>query len=145
MNYITAEQFLSLPKEVQKVFMDWWEIEEGDLIYLVDEKETHQIAYAEEDIYGLIHHWYYDFEEDELMITGKCYDYGYPVIPLFRLDQLWEFIEDITEDRVYVTNYPHQFRGVGLDEIGWNSLNTNLLQAMWDLAIKVAREWLKDE
>lgn len=132
MNYITAEQFLSLPEEVQKIFIDWWKPKLGDLYNDIDNG-------FEEDIYIIE-----SKEKVQLMKEWKnCINTA--IRPIFRLDQLWEFIEDITEDKVYVTNCPHQFRGVGLDEIGWNFSNTNLLQAMWDLAIKVAREWLKDE
>lgn len=129
MNYITAEQFLSLPKEVQEVFIDWWEPRMHDL-FLSQVGELGNMECCIEDNHTL-----------EAVTKSK----GIYKFPLFRLDQLWEFIEEVTEDKVYVTNYPHQFREVGLVEIGWNFSNTNLLQAMWDLAIKVAREWLKDE
>ena len=31
MKFISTEQFLKLDKEVQKVFIDWWKVEIGDL------------------------------------------------------------------------------------------------------------------
>lgn len=31
MEYISAEEFLKQPKEVQKVFIDWWKPSQGDL------------------------------------------------------------------------------------------------------------------
>ncbi len=31
MNYISAENFLKQPKEIQEVFLNWWQPEFGDL------------------------------------------------------------------------------------------------------------------
>lgn len=139
MNYITANQFLKLPEEIQKVFIDWWEIEEGDLIYLVDEKETHSIIKTELDMYKLTHHWYYDNGRDELMMTSKSYDDGYPTIPLFRLDQLWDFIIDKAGEDIEVKVMPcnsYVIDAIHSEEIlAWED---DKLQAFWKAAVKVA-------
>ena len=43
MKYISAEEFLKQPKEIQKVFLDWWQIEEFD-IYVNKELEKHRVT-----------------------------------------------------------------------------------------------------
>ena len=43
MKYIKAEEFLKQQKEIQKVFLDWWQPEEFD-IYVNKELEKHRVT-----------------------------------------------------------------------------------------------------
>lgn len=82
MEFITVEQFKEQPKEVQKVFLDWWKCDYGDLYY-----------YNEDPLE------YKDFEivdnNLECDIEGD-FDYfkSIGVIPIFTEGQLRKFIED---------------------------------------------------
>lgn len=144
MNYITAEQFLSLPEDMQKIFIDWWKIKVGDWVHLVDEKEDVSIVREETDMLGLIHHWYYDYDLDKLMMTGKGYDDGYPVIPLLRLDQLWEFIES-NSYQIGINNFIEKdlwnlkvFKNMMQFEPDIEVQDKDKLQAFWEVAVIIA-------
>lgn len=93
-SYIDAETFLSLDKEVQKVFTDWWEPEVGDRFYEnCNNYERSVIVKLGED--GCFYH--YSTNYDQIEMTSKCECEGeYVCIPLLRMDQLIAFIEEKT-------------------------------------------------
>ena len=77
--------------------------------------------------------------EDNHTLEAVIKSKGINKFPLFRLDQLWKFIEDITEDKVYVNNPPHQTE-VGLVNKKFGVLSCKgKLQAFWDLAVISAK------
>ncbi|MGG7057593.1 hypothetical protein ACQPUZ_04775 [Clostridium tertium] len=90
MEFITVEQFREQPIEVQKVFLDWWECDYGDLYY-----------YNEDPLE------YKDFEiidnNLECDIEGD-FDYfkSLGVIPIFTEGQLRKFIEDKAKCKVMI-------------------------------------------
>lgn len=160
MNYIIAEQFLELPRKVQKIFIDWWEIKEGDTIYSVDEDKEYTVARVDEEFRGEGDYWYYDYDADELMLFSKSPDEGeYTEIPLFRIDQLIKFIQTkykhigvnnfipfkkitettrITSDKgIYEWNIKI-FKSMNQFEPDIEILNEDLLQAFWKVAVIVA-------
>ena len=78
-SYISAEEFLKQPKEIQKVFLDWWQPEEFD-IYVNKELEKHRVTQV-------------DLEDD------VCnYYLSVESVPLLTEGQLREFIEDKTSE-----------------------------------------------
>lgn len=79
MKYISAEEFLQQPKEIQKVFLDWWQPEEFD-IYVNKELEKHRVTQV-------------DLEDDVCNYYLKT-----EYIPLLTEGQLREFIEDKTSE-----------------------------------------------
>ena len=79
MKYISAEEFLKQPKEIQKVFLDWWQPEEFD-IYVNKELEKHRVTQV-------------DLEDDVCNYYLKT-----EYIPLLTEGQLREFIEDKTSE-----------------------------------------------
>lgn len=166
MNCIKMEQFLSLPEEVQKVFIDWWEIKEGDFAYdVIDEKVIMITRINDEN--GSKDYWYYDAEWDDILLTGKSYEDGYLLIPLFRLDQLWEFIHTRYKHigvnnyyPMYAVNETTKVTSLTIGDYEWNIklfksmkqfepdieiIEKDKLQAFWQVAILVAKEIAEDE
>jgi hypothetical protein len=148
MNHITDKQFLVLDKKIQKIFIDWWKIEEGDFICLVDEERECLVARVEREWRGeLIDCWYYDYDSDKLISFDKTPCEGeYTVIPLFRLDQLLKFIRT-KYPNVGINNYLpincclrvwniKLFKGMEQFEPDIEIMEEGLLQTVWRAAIK---------
>ena len=150
MKYISAEEFLKQPKEIQKVFLDWWQPEEFD-IYVNKELEKHRVTQT-------------DLEDDVCNYYLKT-----EYIPLFTEGQLREFIEDKTSELAkaqcrmkieYKTKDEIEENKRGLNLIPLQSqegyfiqitstefmggimkfhdLGTDLLKAYWQVACKIA-------
>ena len=129
MEFVNAEQFLKLDKEVQKVFIDWWKVEIGDLFkynYGYSNIETINLKSIKEDV-----------EESK---------YSAHIIPLLTLEQLVKFVEDITGYRMLPDYNDHEGYSVWLyckeGELKnkYRRLGKDLLQAYWEVATKVAKE-----
>jgi hypothetical protein len=128
MEYISAEEFLKQPKEIQKVFLDWWKPSVGDLISFkvcidLNNPEDKEVVYA---------------LKEKTEKPNKLKD-----IPLFTEGQLRKFIEDKTERRINEITY---YEGTGYDialeyfDGLYGDLGTDLLQAYWKVALVVAKE-----
>ena len=139
MEFISAEEFLKQPIEVQKVFLDWWKEEKGDLFVL--RKEYEKIKHSAE-----IRCCNYDL--------AKMYG-----IPLFTEGQLRQFIEDKTGCKV----------AYNIGELGYQLVlykfqkskneneenicdlyetyelfpETDLLKSYWKVALEIAKEKVK--
>lgn len=87
MKYISSEQFLEQPKEVQKVLLDWWKPSEYDLYQDISIKTIHSVMPRQnrKDIWN-------NLKEENA------------IIPLLTEGQLREFIEDKTETLLDVTH-----------------------------------------
>ena len=150
MKSISAEEFLQQPKEIQKVFLDWWQPEEFD-IYVNKELEKHRVTQT-------------DLEDDVCNYYLKT-----EYIPLLTEGQLREFIEDKTSELAkaqckmkieYKTKDEIEENKRGLNLIPLQSqegyfiqitstefrggimkfhdLGTDLLKAYWQVACKIA-------
>lgn len=150
MKYISAEEFLKQSKEIQKVFLDWWQPEEFD-IYVNKELEKHRVTQV-------------DLEDDVCNYYLKT-----EYIPLLTEGQLREFIEDKTSELAkaqckmkieYKTKDEIEENKRGLNLIPLQSqegyfiqitstefrggimkfhdLGTDLLKAYWQVACKIA-------
>lgn len=140
MEYISAEEFLKQAKEVQKVFLNWWQPKLFDLIH-IDYYSVNSIdtVIYEKDIkkYGI-----------EFFPNGIDGD----VIPLFIEGQLRKFIEDKTECKICLEYYKTTGYEVLLSDIEHNKENAeqfnnwyedlgrDLLQAYWKVACEIAKE-----
>lgn len=135
MEYISAEEFLKQPKEVQKVFINWWQPKSFDLIH-IDYYSVNSIdtVISEKDIktYGI-----------EFFPNGIDGD----VIPLFTEGQIRKFIEDKTRNIVmtqydFLDNTYELYLSSTIDDCedyGWfHNLGTDLLQAYWKVACEIA-------
>ena len=150
MKSISAEECLKQPKEIQKVFLDWWQPEEFD-IYVNKELEKHRVTQV-------------DLEDDVCNYYLKT-----EYIPLLTEGQLREFIEDKTSELAkaqckmkieYKTKDEIEENKRGLNLIPLQSqegyfiqitstefrggimkfhdLGTDLLKAYWQVACKIA-------
>ena len=131
MKYISAEEFLKQPKEIQEVFMDWWKPEIGDL-YSSFRFKMLDVLECEAKAKGII-------------ANPKVKS---NIFPLLTEGQLREFIEDKLKNKidievtVNVDTGKKDYSIYEYDEVDSNYgfLGTNLLQAYWQVALQIARE-----
>lgn len=139
MEYIRSEEFLKQPKEVQEVFLDWWEPSIGDL-FVNKNGNLKQFAILFDD--GVIENYKYNKGKDNFR-TFKIES-----IPLLTEGQLRKFIEDKTNTIVetYLTIYKeYNITLVHVESEEFSHYETksgNLLQAYWKVACEIAKEEL---
>lgn len=128
MEFITVEQFQEQPKEIQKVLLDWWQPEAGDIFQFVT------VDFNNDDsAIGVLG------SEKQIKIT-QCGKGEYRT-PLFTEGQLRKFIEDkkgeIVEIDLYCGGYSivTEYRKFELGNLG-----RDLLQAYWKVACEIAKE-----
>lgn len=140
MEFISAEEFLKQPKEVQKVFLDWWEPSKGDVycnLYNDQQDNTLVINDCQLEIFKT-------FKDD-------IKQYG---CPLLTEGQLRQFIEDIAKCKVlelrcncddgeyFIESYQNKYSCVHNDK--WVLLGDNVLKAYWKVALEIAKEKVKE-
>ncbi len=140
MEFISAEEFLKQTKEIQEVFMEWWEPSMGDLFCDID-------AFFMEHMECLL-------ETDKIEIINDDKKHGY-YIPLFTEGQLRKFIENKTGSTVDITrtfltannkyNFDFELWIVVENRIKYNGsfeydMENDLLQAYWKVALEIAKE-----
>lgn len=141
MEFITVEQFKEQPKEVQKVFLDWWKPSVGDIfIFNTDEYDNSDSNIG---VLGSI---------KQINITRRSK--GKYRIPLFTEGQLRKFIEDKSNGIVkliqwHIEDSQISKRGYAIDILRKNEyhvtyhykdLGEDLLQAYWKVACMIAKE-----
>lgn len=135
MEYISAEEFLKQPNEVQNLLLDWWKCDNGDLYINKMEYEHHK-----------------SFLEIRCCFYEACKDNK---IPLFTEGQLRKFIEDKTGYKVdieyhnaYKTKADILFRFC-IDRKEIKSCmfcdSKTLIQAYWKVALEIAKEKVQHE
>ena len=130
MKYISAEEFLKQPKEVQKVLLDWWKPSNGDIFAFLGDDTSRKIG-----VLG-------DGEDIKVTTRGK----GEYRLPLLTEGQLREFIHDkagqIVEISLYCGGYSivTKYRECVCEDLG-----DDLLQAYWKVACSVAKEKVQHE
>lgn len=139
MEFITVEQFQEQPVEIQKVFLDWWKCDYGDLYY-----------YNEDPLE------YKDFEiinsSLECDLNGD-FDYFKSIgaIPIFTENQLRRFIEEKTGCKTDTTFFLYdgytieiskiyEEEGYCISQKAFEYLGEDLLQAYWKVACMIAEE-----
>lgn len=142
MEFITVEQFQEQPGEIQKIFLDWWKCDYGDLYY-----------YNEDPLE------YKDFEiinsNLECDLNGN-FDYfkSLGVIPIFAEAQLRKFIEDKTEfpiEKIELieNQYDIYTRYKAIDNYSdirlFSELGGDILQSYWKVACTIAKEELNED
>lgn len=140
MEFITVEQFQEQPGEVQKIFLDWWKCDYGDLYYY---NENPLIKYKDFKIIDndLEYEVYGDF--DYFKKTG--------VIPIFTEGQLRKFIEDKTGCKLDATFFlwdgytveiskKYEEEGYCISQKAFEHLGEDLLQAYWKVACEIAEQ-----
>ena len=131
MKYITVEQFKEQPLEVQKVFLDWWKCDYGDLYYY----NEYPLEYKDFEVINS------DLESD---IEGD-FDYFKSIgaIPIFTEGQLREFIEDKVESKILTINFWGGYSFKFINDKTISALRNDLLQAYWKVACEIAKEECK--
>lgn len=133
MEFIAVEQFQEQPKEVQKVFLDWWKCDFGDLYYF-----NKNVGLINGDL--------------ECSLNGD-FDYFVRIgaIPLLTEGQLRKFIEDKTGCKLDATFFlwdgytveiskKYEEEGYCISQKAFEHLGEDLLQAYWKVACQIAKE-----
>lgn len=142
MEFITVEQFQEQPLEVQKVFIDWWQPNIGDIFDWIKPK-------------GEVNNDLRKMEccnSENIVEITKCFkgiEEGNR-IPLFTEGQLRKFIEDKTSCRNIELTINAESEEYDLfcfkevwswcEDREYNELGTNVLQAYWKVACMIAKE-----
>ena len=127
MKFISAEEFLKQDKEVQKVFLDWFENEACSYDIVVFKNDLQYVTF-----YG-------DIEYQE------SFNYEDSYIPLLTEGQVREFIEDKTGQIVnldYICKecgYAVVLTKGGKSSKPFIDLGEEVLQAYWKVAIEIAK------
>ncbi|WP_460292594.1 hypothetical protein [Clostridium tertium] len=132
MEFITVEQFKEQPKEVQKVFLDWWEtnLNEVDLIGYIGKSEAYKEC----------------FPSLGRNVAVKCFEMGIEIIPLLTEGQLRKFIEDKSNTKIETSLTVYKQYALWLVKVKGEDYETfdtkeeDLLQAYWKVACSVAKE-----
>lgn len=134
MEFITAEQFLKEDKKVQEVFIDWWKPSTGDLFKEGKGKYAlYKAVYISPNNIGDTN-VFCALSEDRFYKKEK-------VVPLFTEGQLREFIEDITGAKyIELEHYLKTGYDIYTENMLFEDLGNDLLQAYWKVAVKIAKE-----
>ena len=137
MNYISAEEFLKQPVEVQKVFKDWWKPQKGDL-------------YAPHEFSNMVRCLECDGKSEGVIANPEVKD---KIFPLLTECQLRQFIEDKTGckiETVWISSTPEYYitlvdnKDSNIIIRNYFDLGEDLLQAYWKVAIEIAEEEQKE-
>lgn len=152
MKYISAEEFLQQPKEIQKVFLDWWQPEEFD-IYVNKELEKHRVTQT--DLEDDVCNYYLSVESVPLLTEGQLREFIENKTSELAKAQCKMKIEYKTKDEIeenkrglnliplqsqegyFIQITSTEFMG-GIME--FHDLGTDLLKAYWEVACKIAYE-----
>lgn len=138
MEYISAEEFLKQPKEVQRIFQEWWKPQKFDIyVDKTDITQEESFDYLSE---GMLNH----SMRDNL-------SYRRDMIPLFTEGQLRKFIEDKIGGKTDVTWEEESKYTIAItDGTGFyckvfDTTETNLLKAYWKVACEIASSEVNNE
>lgn len=138
MEYISAEEFLKQPKEVQRIFLDWWQPCVGDLY--VDEGCDKKF----DDTDGIL--VFEEFSDEYLCAYGRySVSFKGDLIPLLTEGQLRKFIEDKTKYKLEISYYEINGYDISLTDgktnyFNYLDLGRDLLQTYWKVACEIAKE-----
>lgn len=134
MEYISAEEFLKQPREVQEVFLDNINLEQGNLYKdTADLTVIESLDYINTNDEGTMYH----------SMKGNMSDYS-TIVPLFTEGQLREFIEDKVESKISIIHEDNKFRIYTDSDLFGEyekeySEDYNILNALWNMAVETAK------
>lgn len=138
MEFISAEEFLKQPVEIQKVFLKWWKPQMYDLSF--KNYGNNKDNFLKGIYKGCI-------QDNEFLRTVSNKELSY--YPLLTEGQLRKFIEEKTGDRISIKyrygEYILYLFDDSIDEynIKFENSDNNLFRLFWKVAIEVAREEIK--
>lgn len=135
MEFITVEQFQEQSKEIQQVFLDWWQPSKGDIycnLYNNQQDNVLAINDCQLDIFKSF--------KDDIKLYG---------IPLLTEGQLHKFIEDKTKTKIETSLTVYNQYALWLVKVKGQDYETfdtreeDLLQAYWKVACMIANDICK--
>jgi len=135
MEYISSEEFLKQPKEIQKVFLDWWKPQENDLFQCSKFGRDIVLSYDESR------------RDNEILSNcgGCCYGKN-EVIPLFTEGQIRQFVEDagyfITLNSTSNTYNLFDLKA-GTHKKSFEYREKTILETYWKVALEIEKEKVK--
>lgn len=127
MEYISAEEFLKQPKEVQAVFLDWWSKNK-----IISDIATIKINKERWGVHVL--------SDIDLVV----FEIGKDLIPLLTEGQLRKFIEDKTGCIIDTTILKSGYKIYLNKNSRWQSyrvtLEKSLIKAYWEVAVDIAKQ-----
>nr|WP_308545826.1 hypothetical protein [uncultured Lachnoclostridium sp.]DAF89849.1 MAG TPA: hypothetical protein [Siphoviridae sp. cteLh2] len=135
MEFITVEQFQEQPKEIQQVFLDWWQPNKGDIycnLYNNQQDNVLVINNCQLEVFKTF--------KDDIKLYG---------IPLLTEGQLRKFIEDKTKTKIETSLTVYNQYALWLVKVKGQDYETfdtreeDLLQAYWKVACEVATDICK--
>ena len=141
MEYISAEEFLKQPKEIQEIFREWWKPSKGDLI-----RSKLDIIGGNDYNFDFIIRINPNRPNSYILTNSNWYGKG-ECIPLLTEGQIRQFIEDKTGYKIeawwdgesYDIYFVNAETGIQTDEVYYN-LGEDLLQAYWKVAIQITEQ-----
>lgn len=136
MEFISAEEFLRHPKEVQEVFIKWWNPSIGDLYC--------NLYNGQQDNILVVNNVQLEFFKT---FSNDIKKYG---VLLFTEGQLRKFIEDKTNSKLEVlylqTGYSIRLSRNNPEDRNRieRKLSNNLIQAYWKVACEIAKESIQN-
>jgi hypothetical protein len=138
MEFISAEEFLKQPEEIQKVFIDWWKCDNGDLYVNNYELKT-------EGNYCNVRCCNIDLESN---LEGEWEWFKGESTPLLTECMLRKFIEDkgyfITLNATSNT-YDLFSLKTGRHCKAFEYREKTILETYWKVALEIAKECIKNE
>ncbi|WP_252224323.1 MULTISPECIES: hypothetical protein [unclassified Clostridium] len=145
MEYISAEEFLKQPVEVQNVFLEWWKPSKGDLVNKV--VYIHNMSFNK--VGCIDYECSIDIKESEDININDPEEVKQFVLdyigdfPLLTEGQLRNFIEDKLNCKIYFDYLPRD-NGYRLNRSDccedYEGLGNNLIKAYWKVACEIAKE-----
>lgn len=132
MEFISADELLKQPKEVQEMFVDWWKPSVGDLYCNLYNGQQNNILVVNNVQLELFKTFSDDIKK-----------YG---VVLLTESHLRRFIEDKTNGKIesyYAWDYytiAIRNTSCGGDDPQYDTEETDILQAYWKVALEVAKE-----
>lgn len=127
MKFISAEEFLKQPREIQVEFLNWWQPSVGDLFCYY---EKHKHNHIEVDC----------IKSKNILITIPFTR----IFPLLTEGQLREFIEDKVESKISIIHEDNKFRIYTDSDLFGEyekeySGDYSILNALWNMAVETAK------
>lgn len=135
--YITAEQFMQQPQNVQNVIRKWWEPQVGDIF------TTEQIHDEIDAVINISSGKYIHGLNDVFFSNMYPHvDLELKPFPLLTMQQLIEFIEwkiEMSINEIERDVHRGEWNINLLNGIDYMTEQTDLLQALWEVACKVVK------
>lgn len=163
MEFINAEEFLKQPKEVQKIFLDWWKPKPNDIVYVNPE-----LGYNGIDM--LVDYTFDSNENGEMIVVELMGCMSQIVIPLSKTTpsymsfienmkyitplltegQLRKFIQDNTDKtmtlKINIWKYKTLVIEISLKDRHFDmsfKVYGRVIEAYWKVALEIAKEKVK--